>query len=143
VEIPASGAEGVVLAQGGRFGGWSFHLKDGKPSYTYNFLGMKRSTIGANKALPAGKHTLRYEFAYDGGGIGKGGSGKILVDGKTVAEGRIERTQGMMFSLDESADVGMDNATPVLEDYKAPHGVFTGKVDKVTVDVTPANKNAL
>lgn len=143
VDIPASGAEGVVLAQGGRFGGWSFHVKDGKPSYTYNFLGMNRSTIGANKVLPAGKHTLRYEFAYDGGGIGKGGTGKILVDGKTVAEGRIERTQGMIFSLDESADVGMDNATPVLEDYKAPHGVFAGKVNKVTVDVTPANKNAL
>ncbi|MBT9538935.1 MAG: arylsulfatase [Thiobacillus sp.] len=143
VDIPASGAEGVVLAQGGRFGGWSFHVKDGKPSYTYNFLGMNRSTIGANKVLPAGKHTLRYEFTYDGGGIGKGGTGKILVDGKTVAEGRIERTQGMIFSLDESADVGMDNATPVLEDYKASHGVFAGKVNKVTVDVTPANKNAL
>jgi len=137
VDVPANGAEGVVLAQGGRFGGWSFHLKDGKPSYTYNFLGMERSTINANEALPAGKHILRYEFTYDGGGIGKGGSGKLLVDGKTMAEGRIERTEGMIFSIDESADVGMDNATPVLEDYKAKHGVFTGKINKITVDVAP------
>ena len=76
VEIPAAGANGVVLAQGGRFGGWSLYFKDGKPSYTYNFLGMQQFTVSAPQALPAGKATLRFDFAYDGGGLGKGGAAR-------------------------------------------------------------------
>jgi arylsulfatase len=136
VDIPAGSTDGVILSQGGRFGGWSFYLKDGKPSYTYNFLGLNRTTIAANNLLSAGKSTLRYEFTYDGGGIGKGGNGRIFVNDKVVAEGRIERTQGMIFSLDESADVGRDNGTPVLEDYHKPHGVFGGSVYKVAVKIS-------
>jgi arylsulfatase len=137
VDVPTSNANGVVLVQGGRFGGWSLYLKDGKPSYTYNFLGLKRTTIAASKPLSAGKSVLRFEFTYDGGGLGKGGVGKIYVNDKMVAEGRVEHTQAMMFSLDESADVGMDNATPVIEDYQSARGVFTGTVSKVTVEVFP------
>ncbi len=101
VTIPKGGAKGVILAQAGRFGGWSLYLKDGKPTYTYNFLGLKRFTIAAEKAVPAGKATIRYEFAYDGGGLGKGGMGTIFVNGEKVAEGRIEQTQPMIFSADE------------------------------------------
>ena len=135
VEIPAGGAKGVVLAQGGRFGGWSLYFKGGKPIYTYNFLGLQRFSVAAVQAVPAGKATIRMEFAYDGGGLGKGGLGTLYVNDKKVAQGRIERTQPGMFSADETADVGEDDATPVTEDYNAWDNKFTGKILKVTVDV--------
>ena len=126
----------MILAQAGRFGGWSLYLKDGKPTYTYNFLGLQRFTIAATKAVPAGKATIRFEFAYDGGGLGKGGMGTIFVNGKKVAEGRIERTQPMIFSADEGADVGEDGETPVVEDYGIPAPYkFTGKIAKVTIEL--------
>ncbi|MCU0576228.1 MAG: arylsulfatase [Desulfobacterota bacterium] len=136
VTIPKGGAKGVILAQAGRFGGWSLYLKDGKPTYTYNFLGLKRFTISAQKAVPAGKAAIRYEFAYDGGGLAKGGTGTIFVNDKKVAQGRIENTQPMIFSADEGTDVGEDGETPVTENYgiKAPYS-FTGRIAKVTVDV--------
>jgi arylsulfatase len=136
VQIPKSGAKGVILAQAGRFGGWSLYLKDNKPTYTYNFLGLQRFTIASQTPVPAGKATIRYEFAYDGGGLGKGGVGKIFVNEKKVAEGRIEHTQPMIFSADEGADVGEDGETPVVEDYgiRAPYK-FTGKINKVTIDL--------
>ena len=136
VEIPKGGANGVVLAQAGRFGGWSLYLKDGKPTYHYNFLGLARFTIAAKDPVPAGKATIRYEFAYDGGGLAKGGLGTIFVNEKKVAEGRIERTQPMVFSGDEGADVGEDGETPVTEDYgiAAPYR-FTGRIHKVTIDI--------
>lgn len=136
LEIPKGGANGVVLAQAGRFGGWSLYLKDGKPTYHYNFLGLARFTIAAKDPVPAGKATIRYEFAYDGGGLAKGGLGTIFVNDKKVAQGRIERTQPMVFSADEGADVGEDGETPVTEDYgiAAPYR-FTGRIDKVTIDI--------
>jgi len=136
VEIPKGGANGVVLAQAGRFGGWSLYLKDGKPTYHYNFLGLARFTIAAKDPVPAGKATIRYEFAYDGGGLAKGGLGTIFVNDRKVAEGRIERTQPMVFSGDEGADVGEDGETPVTEDYgiAAPYK-FTGRIHKVTIDI--------
>ncbi|NTW37855.1 MAG: sulfatase-like hydrolase/transferase, partial [Syntrophobacteraceae bacterium] len=136
VEIPKGGANGVILAQAGRFGGWSLYLKDGKPTYHYNFLGLARFTIAAATPVPAGKATIRYEFAYDGGGLAKGGLGSIFVNGAKVAEGRIERTQPMVFSGDEGADVGEDGETPVTEDYgiAAPYS-FTGRIHKVTIDI--------
>jgi arylsulfatase len=136
VVIPKNGANGVILAQAGRFGGWSLYLKDGKPTYTYNWLGLERYTVAATQAVAAGKATLRFDFAYDGGGLGKGGTGTIFVNGKQVASGRIERTQFAVFSADEGADVGADEGTPVTEDYKVPFK-FTGKIAKVTVDITP------
>jgi hypothetical protein len=135
VEIPAGGANGVILAQGGRFGGWSLYFKDGKPIYTYNFLGLQRFTVAAAQAVPESKATVRFEFAYDGGGLGRGGLGSIYVNDKKVGQGPIGRTQPLIFSADETADVGVDDATPVTEDYKAWDNAFTGKILKVTVDV--------
>jgi len=136
VDIPKGGANGVILAQAGRFGGWSLYLKNGKPTYTYNFLGLQRFTIAAAEPAPAGKSTIRYEFAYDGGGLAKGGLGTIFVNGRKLAEGRIERTQPMIFSADEGADVGEDGETPVVEDYGIPAPYkFTGRIAKVTVDL--------
>jgi arylsulfatase A-like enzyme len=135
VVIPAGGANGVVLAQGGRFGGWSLYFKGGRPTYTYNFLGLQRFTVAAGQAVPAGKATIRMEFAYDGGGLAKGGLATIYANDKKLAEGRIGRTQPGIFSADETADVGVDEATPVTEDYKAWDNAFTGKILKVTVDV--------
>jgi arylsulfatase len=136
VEIPAGGAKGVILAQGGRFGGWALYLQDGKPTYTYNFVGLRSTSVAAREPLPAGKATLRYEFTYDGGGLGKGGMATLYVNDKKVAEGRLENTQAMMFSTDETADVGVDDATPVVEATGAGrHSRFTGKIDRVTVEV--------
>lgn len=143
VEIPTKGATGVILAQGGRFGGWSLYLdKDGNPGYCYNFLGLKRSVIKAPQALPTGRAAIRFEFAYDGGGPGKGGTGTFLVNGRKVAEGRIDQTQAVAFSADETADVGMDDATPVTEEYRERDNAFTGRIGKVTIDLTAANKGA-
>ncbi|HWW01939.1 MAG TPA: arylsulfatase [Candidatus Acidoferrum sp.] len=137
LQIPEGGANGVILAQGGRFGGWSLYLKDGQPTYCYNFLGLHQFKVAAPQALAAGKATVRLNFDYDGGGIGKGGTATILVNGEKVASGRIEHTQAMVFSADETAGVGVDDATPVSTDYKQYDNAFTGKILKVTVDVKP------
>ncbi len=139
VEIPKNGANGVILAQAGRFGGWSLYLKDGKPTYTYNWLGLQRYIVAAKEALPTGKATIRFEFVYDGGGVGKGGTATLFVNGKIVATGRIERTQCCAFSADEGADVGADEGTPVTEAYKVPFK-FTGKIVKVTIELKEMKK---
>jgi len=135
VEIPAHGANGVILCQAGRFGGWSLYFKGGKPTYTYNFLGLQRYTIAASEAVAAGKATIRFVFVYDGGRPGSGGTGTIVVNGKNVAEGKIERTQPFAFSADEGADVGVDEGTPVTEDYTGGDSKFTGKIDSVKVEL--------
>jgi arylsulfatase len=135
VEIPQGVANGVILAQGGRFGGWSLYVKDGKPTFTYNFVGLQRFIVAAAQPLAAGKVTIRYEFASDGPGMGKGGIGTILVNGEKVAEGRIEHTQCCAFSLDDSTDVGMDGGTPVSDDYKDRDNTFTGKINSITIDL--------
>jgi len=136
VVIPDGGATGVILAQGGRFGGWALYMKDGKPAYTYNWLGLKFNTVIAPEALPAGKATITFDFAYDGGGAGKGGDGTLSINGDQVAEGRIDQTQPNMFSLDETADVGIDEATPVVDGIGEGHEThFTGKIEKVTLEV--------
>jgi len=136
VEIPQGGASGVILAQGGRFGGWSLYLKDGKPTYTYNWVGLERYTVAASEAVAPGKATIRLDFVYDGGGRGKGGTASLSVNGKKVAESRIENTIANLISTDEGADVGEDDDSPVSEDYVA--GIksrFTGRIEKVTIDV--------
>ena len=137
VEISEGGANGVILAQGGRFGGWSLYLKDGKPTYCYNFVGLQETKVTAPQPLAAGKATIRMNFDYEGGGIGKGGTATLLVNGGMVASGRIERTQAMCFSADETAGVGVDDATPVTNDYKERDNAFTGKILKVVIDVKP------
>jgi len=136
VDVPKSGANGAILVQGGRFGGWALYVKDGVPAYDYNFLGLQRFTIAATKPLAAGKSTIRFEFAYDGGGVGKGGTGTLFVNQRKVAQGRIERTQPMIFSADETADVGVDLATPVVETIGSEAASrFTGQISKVTITV--------
>jgi arylsulfatase len=136
IEVPASGANGTILAQGGRFGGWSLYVKNGVPAYDYNFLGLQRSSVAATKPLAPGKATIRFEFAYDGGGPGKGGMGTLFVNDEKIAEGRIEHTQAGMFSADETADVGIDLGTPVVEAIGSEaKSRFTGRIPKVTVQV--------
>jgi len=137
IEAPANGGNGTIIAQGGRFGGWSLYVKDGVPAYDYNFLGLERSSITATGKLPPGKATLQFVFDYDGGGPGKGGKGTLLVNGQKVAEGRIERTQPGLFSADETADVGIDLGTPVVEAIGAEaKSRFNGHIPKVTVEVS-------
>ncbi|HEU4431033.1 MAG TPA: arylsulfatase [Myxococcota bacterium] len=139
LDIPAGGANGAILSQGGRFGGWSLYMTDGKPAYVYNFLGMSRYTIAAPEALPAGAATVVLDFAYDGGGVGKGGKATLLVNGKPVAEGRVEKTQPNIFSADETADVGIDNQTPVAVGIGiGAETRFTGRINKVVLEVKPA-----
>ena len=135
VEIPAGGANGVILCQGGRFGGWSLYVKDGKPAYTYNFLGLQEYTVNASERLVPGKATIKLDFAYDGNGRGKGGMVTIFINGKKVGSGRVERTQSNVFSLDDNADVGVDEGTDVSSAYKQRENKFTGKIMKVQVDV--------
>ncbi|MDZ7589353.1 MAG: arylsulfatase [Rubrivivax sp.] len=136
VEVPEAGANGTLIAQGGRFGGWSLYVKDGVPAYDYNFLGLKRTSIVGTSKLPAGKSTLQFVFDYDGGGPGKGGKGTLLVNGQPFGEGRIERTQAGMFSADETADIGIDLGTPVVETIGAEaKSRFTGHIPKLTVEV--------
>jgi arylsulfatase len=109
-----SGANGVIVCQGGRFGGFSFFLNSGKPTFVYNYLGLEKYTVASSQALSPGKHTIIYEFKSDGG-LGKGGIGTITIDGNKVGEGRIEKTQPGIFSVDDLADVGTDDGTPVTE----------------------------
>jgi arylsulfatase A-like enzyme len=136
VDVPAGGGTGTIIAQGGRFGGWSLYVKDGVPAYDYNFLGLKHSSIVSGKPLAPGKATIRFDFASDGGGPGKGGLGTLYVNGEIVGKGRIERTQAGLFSADETADVGIDLGTPVVESIGAEaKSRFDGRIPKVTVEV--------
>ena len=139
VEIPASGANGVILAQGGRFGGWSLYVTNGRPAYTYNFVGLKEYTVNSSERLQPGKSTIKLEFAYDGNGRGKGGTATISVNGKRVGSGRIERTNANIFSADDAADVGVDEGTNVSSAYAQHDNRFTGKIEKVRVDVMRAD----
>jgi arylsulfatase A-like enzyme len=135
IVVPETGAEGVVLAQGGAFGGWSLYAKDGRPTYCYNLLGLQRFKTEADAAIPPGTHQVRMEFKYDGGGPGKGGAVTLFLDGNQVGEGRVEATVPLIFSADETADVGRDTASPVSDDYEGESSVFTGTVNWVQIDL--------
>jgi arylsulfatase A-like enzyme len=135
IAVPEAGAEGVILAQGGAFAGWSLYAKEGRPTYCYNLLGLQRFKIAGDDAIPPGTHQVRMEFAYDGGGLAKGGDVTLYVDGEEVAEGRVEATVPLIFSADETADVGRDTASPVSDDYEGESSVFTGKVHWVQIDL--------
>jgi hypothetical protein len=130
VEVGPDG-NGVIVCQGGRFGGVSFYLMDGKPTFTYNFLGLGSTTIASTQRLGAGQHVLVFDFKYDGGGPGRGGVGTITVDGAKVAEGRIERTQPNVFSVVDLGDVGVDLGTSVAQ-YGST-SKFNGKIGEVLV----------
>jgi arylsulfatase len=135
VEAPASGANGVIIAQAGRFGGWSLYMKDGRVHHVYNFGGLQRTTVSSPQALPAGRHTVHYEFAYDGGNPGSGGMSRLSIDGTAAGEGRVPRTMPFAYSGDEGIDVGTDNETPVTEEYREGDNRFTGTIHKVTITV--------
>jgi len=134
VEIPAGGAKGVVATQGGLFGGWALYLADGKPVFHYNFVDVAHYSVAAARPLAPGKHTIVVDFKYDGGGLGKGGTGSILVDGQQIAQGRIDKTIPIRVSLDEGLDIGEDTGTPINLTYDVPFK-FTGKIEKVTIDL--------
>ncbi len=132
VEVPAN-ANGVIICQGGRFGGISFYLREGKPVFTYNYLGLEQFQAISSQPLKPGKYTLAYDFKYDGGGAGKGGTGTVSINGVKVAEARIAKTEPSIFSGDDMADVGVDEGTPVA-DYGTT-SKFNGKIGKVTIEV--------
>jgi hypothetical protein len=136
VEIPAAGAEGVLMTQGGRFNGLGLYLLQGKPVFHYNTVGVYRYTIAGPDTLPPGKHTILLDFKYDGG-LGKSGTGVLSVDGKEVAQGKIERTIPFRISADETLDIGEDTGTPVSEEYQVPFK-FTGDLKKVAIQLTDA-----
>ena len=135
VEIPAGATNGVILAQGGRFGGWSLYVKDGRPAYTYNFVGLQQYTVNSSERLAPGKATITLDFAYDGNGRGKGGTVTISINGKKVGSGRVEQTNANIFSADDAADVGIDEGTNVSSAYPQHDNRFTGRIEKVKVDV--------
>jgi arylsulfatase len=135
VEVPKGGAEGMLVTQGGTFGGYGFYLRDGKPTFTWNLLGLKTEKWKSSDSLSAGKHTLVFDFKYDGGGLGKGGQGVLRVDGKDAETKRMDKTIPFILQWDEAFNVGVDTGTPVdVEDYKVPFP-FTGKLDKLTIEL--------
>jgi sulfatase-like protein len=135
VDVPESGAEGVIIAQGGAYAGWSLYAKGGKPVYCYNLFGLQRFKVEGEAVIPPGTHQVRMEFDYDGGGLAKGGTVSLYVDGSKIGEGRVAATVPMMFSGDETADVGSDTASAVSDDYTGETSRFTGTVGWVQIDL--------
>ncbi len=138
IVVPEGGAQGVIVAQGGAFGGWSLYAKDGKPAYCYNLFGLQRFKIAGDAVIPAGEHQVRMEFKYDGGGLAKGGSATLYLDAKEAGSGRIDATVPMVFSADETTDLGNDSGTPVADDYGTPAGKFNGRIRWVQIDIDEA-----
>jgi arylsulfatase len=143
IEVPDDGARGVIVAQGGAMGGWAFYVHEGSLKYAYTFLGVQHTTVGATSRLPAGKHQVRMEFSYEGGGIGKGAAIALFVDGKAVGQGKLKRTHALFYSMDETLEVGCDMGEPVSEEYGHGHeNRFNGRIDWVRIDVDAAAKDA-
>jgi arylsulfatase A-like enzyme len=140
VIFPETPAEGVIIAVGGIIGGWSLYTKAGKLKYCYNFFGLEQYYIEATETLTGGKHQIRMEFAYDGGGIGKGGNVTLFLDGRNIGAGRVEQTEPFVFSADETCDIGFEAASPVTKDYGATK--FNGEVNWVEIDVAEAANDA-
>ena len=138
VEVPASGASGVIISQGGAFGGWAVYAHEGRPAYCYNLFGLQQFKVYGDAPLAAGERQLRVEFTYDGGGLAKGGTAALFVDGTQVGEGRVDATVPMLFSGDETTDVGSDTGTAVSDDYRPETSAFSGRVRWVQLDVDEA-----
>ncbi len=135
-DVPEDGADGVIVAQGGRFAGWALYVLDGRPAYCHNFFNTERYYVKGSDPLPAGEVTVQYQFDFDGGAPGAGGTGTLLVNGSVVAEGRVERTVPFVFSADETMDIGQDTASPVTDDYPSgPANRFRGSLAWVQVDL--------
>jgi arylsulfatase len=135
VVIGAANANGVIIAQGGAFAGWSLYAKDGKLKYCYNLLGLQRFYTEAASPLPSGKHQVRMEFTYDGGGLAKGGNVTLFVDGQKAGEGRVPTTIPLIFSGDETTDVGYESASPVAQDYTMHTSKFNGAINWIQLDL--------
>ena len=137
IEIPQGGANGVIIAQAGRFGGWSLYVKDGKPVHEYNYFGLERTRITGTQALKPGKYQLKYEFVSDGGKPGAGGKAMLYVNDQEVAKGYIPKTQPFAYSADEGVDVGVDGETAVSDAYPERYNHFKGNIHKVSVEIHP------
>lgn len=135
IEVPDGGAEGVIVAQGGNIGGWSLYTKDGKLKYCYNLVGVKHFFAESAGRIPAGAHQVRLEFAYAGGGLGKGGTATLFIDGKQVGQGKVDATAPMVFSADDGLDVGGDTGAPVSPDYGPQHNEFNGSIRGVQLAI--------
>jgi arylsulfatase A-like enzyme len=133
--VPTTGAEGVIVAQGGNIGGWSLYAKGGKLKYCYNLLGIQQFYAESSGPLTPGDHQVRMEFTYAGGGLGKGGTASLFVDGKKVGEGKVGATAAMIFSADDGCDVGVDTGSPVSPDYGSRGNEFTGRVKGVQLAI--------
>ncbi len=142
IEVPDEGARGVIIAQGGSIGGWSLYARDSVPTYCYNLLGIQHFFVRGGDALPAGRHQVRMEFAYDGGGLGKGGTVRLYVDGEQVGEGRVDATAAMIFSADDTCDVGREGGALVSPEYGPHDNAFTGRIDWVQIDIDAAAEDA-
>jgi arylsulfatase A-like enzyme len=137
IEVPDGGAEGVIIAQGGSIGGWSLYLKESRPRYCYNLLGIERFYVGSDTEVPAGTHQVRMEFDYEGPGLGKGGTVTLYLDGDKVGEGKVDGTAPAVFSADDTCDVGQENGALVADDYPVPN-TFSGEVNWVEIDIAEA-----
>jgi len=135
VTVPEKGAEGVIITQGGEVGGWVLYCKGGKLKYCYNFFGIEYYITEAEQPIPAGKHQVRMEFKYDGGGIAKGGDVTLYYDGKPVGKGRVKQSQPMGYSADEACDVGSDTGSPASPEYGPRGNKFTGEIQWVQIDI--------
>jgi arylsulfatase len=136
LELKKGDESGILVTHGGLFGGYALYLEKGTPKFHYNVVDVKRYEIAAAGALPPGKHSVVFDFKYEGGGIGKGGTGTLTVDGRQVAQGRIESTIPIRITLDEGLDIGEDTGTPVTATYDVPFK-FAGMLHRVTIDIDP------
>lgn len=143
ITVPESGAEGVIIAQGGSVGGWSLYTKAGKLKYCYNFFGLNLFVTESTSPIPSGKHQVRMEFKYDGGGLAKGGDVSLYVDGQPVGTGRVDATEPMGFSADETCDVGFEAGSPVSPEYAPRDNKFSGEVEWVQIDLEKDDHNHL
>jgi arylsulfatase len=135
-EVPQGGGNGMLVTQGGRFGGWGLFMHQGKLVYHYNLAGIKRDEVFTAEKLTPGHHRIMLEFSYDGAGLGKGGMAKLSVDGVAAAQGRIRQTLFSRISLDETLDIGQDTGTPISEAYQVPF-TFNGGLKTVTIELKP------
>jgi arylsulfatase len=141
--VPESGARGVIITQGGSVGGWSLYVHEGRLKYCYNFFGVHHFMTTADTPIPAGEHQVRMEFAYDGGGLAKGGNVTLYYDGQPAGKGRVEQTEPMIFSADEACDVGADSGSPASPDYGPTGNKFSGEIKWVRLDIGTDSQDEL
>ena len=135
--------EGVIFSQGGIAGGWIFYVKDGRLTHCYNFAALEQHVISSTQPLSSGQHQVRMEFAYDGGGLGKGGTVTLYIDGKAVGSGRVEKTLAMVCSIDETSAVGIKRGSPITPDVPIENNAFTGTVQLVVIETDPKEEEHL